>query len=187
VGTTWRLFPGYYPGGFNLETGTFYLEPGIYHVAGGYDLVGGIPVAFRAAGGGVSLISVDPGGTTVGGGILIFNDHHPTLADGSIILQGGSAAFELYPLAIGSIWDDMVIFQSEEVTRDIILNGGGSSMQVRGLIYAPSALIQLSGDTSSLTIDQLIAARVTVSGSGTVVVAFDDGYLPEMEIAGLVE
>jgi hypothetical protein len=187
AGTAWRLYPGYYPGGFNLETGTFYLEPGIYHVAGGYDLVGGIPVSFRAAGGGVSLISVDPGGTTAGGGVLIFNDHHPTLADGSIILQGGSAAFSLYPLAQGSLWDGMVIFQSAEVSNDVVLAGGASSMQVRGVIYAPTALVQLSGDTSSLTVDQLIAARVQISGSGKVTVAFDDSYLPEMDIAGLVE
>jgi hypothetical protein len=188
AGTTWRLYPGYYPGGINLESGTFYLEPGIYHVAGGFDPGGGVgAVSFRAAGAAVSLISVDSGGTTLGGGIMIFNDHHPTQADGAIVLQGGSSAFRLYPLAQGSIWDGIVIFQSSEVTTDLILNGGASSMEVRGLIYAPSATVKLSGDTSSLTIDQLIASQVLISGSGTVTVAFDQSHLPNMEIAGLVE
>jgi hypothetical protein len=33
--TTWRVFPGYYPGGFDLQKGSFLFEPGIYYIGGG--------------------------------------------------------------------------------------------------------------------------------------------------------
>ena len=57
-GTSWRLFPGYYPGGLHFQSGLFYLEPGIYYIGGG-------GLAMNATG--ASLMSVAPGGTTMGG------------------------------------------------------------------------------------------------------------------------
>ena len=68
AGTSWRLFPGYYPGGIQLQAGTFYLEPGIYFIAGG---------GFTVNGNGATAVSVDAGGTTLGGGILLYNSEDP--------------------------------------------------------------------------------------------------------------
>jgi len=51
AGTTWRLYPGYYPGGLKLLAGTFYLEPGIFYLGGGGAQFGG---------NGASVWSVNP-------------------------------------------------------------------------------------------------------------------------------
>jgi Flp pilus assembly protein TadG len=189
-GETWRLFPGYYPGGINLEGGTFYLEPGIYYVAGGTKLQGAkTPVAFRTAGGGVNVISVDPGGTALGGGILIFNGTHPKADPGEIVIQGGESEIRLWPLDQGTPWDKIVIFQHRDITLSVRIVGGTSTLDLRGIIYAPSAGVIVEGNESTLTLDQIIAQTISIKGSSpsTITVAYDADFLPSFRLAGLVE
>jgi hypothetical protein len=179
AGTTWRLSPGYYPGGINLEAGTFYLEPGIYYVAGG---------GFRIAGGGASVTSVDSGGTTLGGGILIFNGEHATAADGQVVLQGGDAGVNLWPLNDGSLWDSMIVFQDRDVCLDMSIVGASSSMQVRGVIYVPCGKVVVEGNGGTVVTDQIIAFRFQMKGNiGSLTVAFDENFIPDVSYAGLVE
>jgi hypothetical protein len=189
AGTTWRLYPGYYPGGINLEAGTFYLEPGIYHVAGGFDPGGGVGVvSFRIAGGGASVTSTATSGTTVGGGILIFNGEHATLPDGKIVLQGGAAGVNLWPLDDGSVWDKIVVFQDRDVCTDMSIVGASSSMQVRGVIYVPCGTVVAEGNGGAVVTDQIIANRFQMKGNiGSLTVSYDDDFLPEATFAGLVE
>jgi hypothetical protein len=196
-GTTWRLFPGYYPGGIDLRSGTFLLEPGIYYVAGGCresdcPRTGtGERRSFRAAGSGVTLRSVDSGGTTAGGGVLIFNGRHsatPPWPDGQIVLQGGNSDWTLLPLDQDTPWDNMVIFQHRAITQTISVVGGSSSMATRGIMYAAGAHILAQGNTGTLLVDQLIGDTVRVAGNGgTVNVAYNWDYLPLLRWAGLVE
>ena len=62
--TTWRLYPGYYPGGLVLQGGTYYLDPGIYYLGGGGMTLGA---------NGVVVTSVASGGTALDFGVLFYN------------------------------------------------------------------------------------------------------------------
>jgi Flp pilus assembly protein TadG len=186
AGQTWRIYPGYYSGGLDLGASTnnparFLLEPGVYYIGGG---------GFNGANS--VLTSVDPGGLTLGGGVLIFNTTLPNGSGaGPVTLNGGTAGLSLYPLdgaGVYAPYDRMVIYQDRDVALDVTINGGSSDMQVRGLIYAPAAQIRVNGSTGTITVDQIIASTFNVNGSdGTINVAQDAGFLPELNLAGLVE
>ena len=79
----WILYPGLYPAGLNVSTGTTaYLMPGIYWIGGG---------GMRISNGG-SLISIanvadantNPALATWGGGVMIYNTSLPTATAGDI-------------------------------------------------------------------------------------------------------
>jgi hypothetical protein len=215
AGQTWRVFPGYYPGGLDLggacidgpDAGTscdsttdtwttFLLEPGLYYVGGG---------GFRSANAG--LVSVDTDGTTLGGGVLIFNSNHPdgTPLPRQLILQGGFAQVQLWPLVgDGELadYDRFVVYQDRDLPVvtpcadagpgstlcEVQILGGDSDMDVRGIIYAPSAHVRVEGNAGTLTLDQAIANTFSIKGGGgTINVAFDEDFLPTLQYAGLVE
>lgn len=199
--TTWRLYPGYYPGGLELQRGTFYLEPGVYYIGGG---------GFRAGGGSgpgtLSVISVDAGTATYGGGVLLYNTEdylfHDACADGTatsplvqcidpIILNGGSAPVDLKPLDDGSDWDGLVIFQDRNLNYagdDVQINGGNSDMEVAGTIYVPSGDVKVNGNAGTLTLDQVIAWTFKINGNGGEIdVLYRSGVTAHVSGAGLVE
>jgi Flp pilus assembly protein TadG len=186
AGETWRIYPGYYPGGLDLSgSGSnptmFLLEPGVYYIGGG---------GFNGANSGMT--SVDPGGLTLGGGVLIFNTTLPDGAGaGPVILNGGTAGVNLYPLeGTGAYapFDRMVIYQDRDVDEDVVLNGGSTDMAVRGLIYAPAAEIRVNGSGATVTVDQIIASTFNINGGGgTISIEQDSDFLPELVLAGLVE
>jgi hypothetical protein len=190
AGQTWRVYPGYYPGGIDFggsttNPPTYLLEPGVYWIGGG---------GFRVVN--ASLYSVDPGKDQddgVGGGILIFNSTHPDdlAVPEKIVLQGGIAQVRLWPLeGIGDLadYDRMVIYQDRDVTLDVEVHGGGSLSEVRGVIYAPTAHIFARGNTGTLTLDQAIASTFEIRGNGgNINVAYDADFIPAHHYAGLVE
>ena len=186
-GTTWRLYPGYYPGGIKLQAGTFYMEPGIYHLAGG---------GFTAVSTGVTLVSTDPGGTTLGGGVLFFNTTHANMANGAISMGGNGNSFDLWPLGgldenceIGPSggWNRYMIFQDPAVTDLMKISGGGNYNSARGLILAPTAEVQMNGGGGELTIDAVIAYTFKVNGNeGTINVLYDNCALPTFTGYGLI-
>ena len=187
--TTWRLYPGYYPGGIKLQGGTFYFEPGIYHLAGG---------GLQAAGSGVTVLSVEPGGTTLGGGILLFNTTHAISANGAIQLGGNGAIFNLHPLGgfnencdseeeLGP-WERYLIFQDPAVTNEVIINGGDNEMNARGLIVATTANVKVNGGTGTLYMDGIIAYTFQINGNGgNINVLYDACGLPKFTGYGLIE
>jgi hypothetical protein len=181
----WRLFPGLYPGGLNLQNATFLLEPGIYYIAGG---------GFRTSN--ATVITVDEGGTTPGGGMLIFNTDTANAEAGQIVAQGGGNNWRLYPLNYdplncssgGEPWDRMLIFQDRHVTETVEIVGGGTDAWARGLIYAPAAKVVIeAAPGTTLTIDAVISDTIQIKGNGTVNVEFNECFLPSSSIAGLVE
>ena len=200
AGRTWRIFAGYYPGGLDLrgDDASYLLEPGVYYIGGG---------GFRVANAG--LTSVDPGGMTLGGGVLIFNSDHPsgTPLPKQIVLQGGSAPVNLWPLVgtgVYADYDRFVLYQDRDLPTpptllcdtsdggsalcDVRIVGGASDMDVRGIVYAPSSHVSARGSTGTLTIDQVIADTFEIRGNGgTINVANDTDFLPTLEFAGLVE
>ncbi len=196
-GQTWRVFPGYYPGGLDFGAGTYLFEPGVYYVAdGGFRVANAAALSVDACDLSDPLNPVcfdqDDG---VGGGILIVNSTHPSGATSpnKVVLQGGSAEVMLWPL-IGTDfpgyidYDRFVIFQDRAITLDVEVHGGGSDSQVRGIIYAPTAHVLVQGNNGTLTVDQLIASTIAVRGDvGTINIAYDDDFLPMFQYAGLVE
>lgn len=199
-GRTYRLFPGYYPGGLNLGKGIFYLEPGIYYVGGG---------GFRAANGNVQ--SVDAAGSTFGGGVLIYNTEAYEFTDecaagtatnpavqciDAVILNGGTTGVNLLPLDDGSDWDGLVVFQdrnlvvslSDPSLTDVQINGGGSTMEVAGTIYVPSGDVVVNGSSGTLTLDQVIGWRFQINGNGgTIEILYRSGVTAQVSGVGLVE
>ncbi len=188
-GTSWRLYPGYYPGGIKLQGGTFYFEPGIYHLAGG---------GLQAAGSDVIVLTVGPGGFTLGGGILMFNTTHENFANGAIQLGGSGATFNLHPL--GGLnedcdaneeldpWERYLIFQDPAVTNEIVINGGSNDMSARGLIFAPTANVKVNGGTGTLTIDGIVADTFQINGNGGNINVVNDACgLPKFTAYGLIE
>ena len=185
-GTTWRLYPGYYPGGIKLQAGTFYLEPGIYHLAGG---------GFVAVSTGVSVTSTDPGGTTLGGGVLLHNTTHAIKANGPIQIGGNGNSFNLWPL--GGLtetcdgpaegWNRYLIFQDPANSLEISISGGGNVNSARGLILAPTANVKMNGGGGTLTIDAVIAYTFKVNGNeGTINVLYNPCALPTFQGYGLI-
>ena len=177
--STWRLFPGYYPGGLRFQGGTYYLEPGIYYMGGG---------GFAMNGTSVSITSVDAGTTSLGGGVLLYNGNHDTAASGTITLNGGGSETHLYPLDDGSEWDGIGVFQDREVCEDATFNGADTVLEIRGLIYIPCGLLTANGNGGSIIVDQIVADTFKMTGSGgSLTVAFDEDFLPTLSVAGLVE
>jgi len=199
AGTIWRLHPGYYPGGIMLQAGTFYFEPGIYYLGGG---------GLQIAGVGATALSVDSGGTTLGGGVMIFNGEAEAFssqcAAGTapnpsvqcimpIILNGSTAQIDFLPLDDGSNFDGLVIYQDRDLSvaggPDLQINGSTSETQVRGTIYVPAGDVQANGSGGQVaTVDQVIAYRFLVNGSGgTINILFDTDNVVTFSAAGLVE
>ena len=202
IGTEWILSPGLYPGGLNLSTGTFYLKPGIYYVAGGGISIGGQDATAYSADttGNISL-----SGDAVGG-VLFFNTDHPSVGWKPVSLNAGYADFELLPLDQpasdpDSIFNGIIIFNDRDYPTDpsikaVTLNGGGSNFDLRGTVYAPGGTVYVNGNSATdadgnpleFTLDQVIAYRYTLNGNGGSILALNDGnYVFELNAAGLIE
>lgn len=180
----WRMYPGLYPGGIDLQAGTYYLEPGIYYIGGG---------GFQAGGNGVTLYSVAAGGTSRGGGILLYNGEIEGSAIDKVVLNGSDANIGLLPLDIGSRWDGLVIFQARidiggNSVDDVTINGGSSEMEVAGTIYVPDGQVRVNGSGGTIIVDQIIADQFQVTGKGgTIRVLYREPFLFKLIAAGLVE
>lgn len=198
AGLSWVLYPGLYPGGIWAKGGvTLYLTPGIYWIGGG-----GFQVTNNS-----SLISVNsetdrtPATCTAGatppcvngGGIMIYNSQLSNSAAGPVSLGGGGATLNLQPYAYTfgspSTTIPLVIFQDRTVSLTVTLNGSDSqAAMVRGIVYAPLALVQVNGSNSVFSMDQVIADMFKINGSGgTVNVLREEGVDAKISAVGLVE
>jgi hypothetical protein len=190
-GTTWRIYPGLYPGGIDIQGGNFYFEPGIYWIGGGGVSVNGV---------GSLIESVDAGTTTVGGGILFYNTEITGSPIGAINLNGASANMHLFPLDMPasqweSSWNGLIIYQDRDFDYggptgyDVTINGNTSvGMDVRGTIYVPSGQVRVNGDQGDIVMDQIIADSMLINGNiGDMLVLRDQDYIYQFTAAGLVE
>jgi hypothetical protein len=191
----WVLYPGLYPAGLDLKSGTVYLTPGIYWIGGG---------GFSASND-VSIISVDNENDRIkadcttypctgGGGVMIYNSKLPASPAGPISIGGGGATLSLMPInyAYGTTFIDIVLFQDRTVALggdDITLNGSSAAAnEIRGIVYAPQGDVKVNGSSSVFTLDQIIAWTFKVDGSGgTVNVLRQTGVDAKIEAVGLVE
>jgi len=186
--TTWRLYPGVYPGGITTLGGNFYFEPGIYWIGGG---------GVSLSGGGSLIQSVDVGGTTEGGGVLFYNTALSGSAFAPIYLDGASANMHLLPLNMPastwqSTWNGLIIYQDRDYWidgDDVTVNGNASvGMDVRGTIYLPSGDVKINGNDGDLVMDQVIARTFKVNGNdGDILALKDTDNIYKFNAAGLVE
>jgi Putative Flp pilus-assembly TadE/G-like len=188
AGTRWRLFPGTYPGGLKLLAGTFFLEPGIYYLAGG---------GLSAGGNGVVVESVDPGSTATGpdAGVLFYNTSDsdvtctafPGACGAGITLNGSGASVVLDPY-LEDPYKGMVIFQDRTLNATLVLDGSSSGLNVTGTVYAPLATVQVNGSNSTATDLQIIAYDFVFNGSGgNMTVGYDAGSFLHIRGSGLVK
>lgn len=190
-GERYRMYPGYYPGGLQLNNGTFYMEPGIYWIAGG---------GWGMSGGGANVIAVDAGTTTPGGGVLIFNGEESTFHDqcaanptfnagcfGGISWNGSSATIDIRAIT-STGYAGLVIYQDRNNTKEIFANGASSTLNLSGTIYAASALVRINGSSSSSVAAQIISLDFQINGSGGALnVTYDSDGLFQLDGVGLVE
>ncbi|MGI9577594.1 MAG: hypothetical protein ACR2OH_05315, partial [Microthrixaceae bacterium] len=193
--TTWRLFPGMYPGGIKLQGGSFLLEPGVYYLGGG---------GLTITGNGTLTQSVNSGTSTYGGGVLFYNTELPNpevpaateSGFGPIVLDGSSANINLLPLDMTSggykPFNGLIVYQDrnfEAGGADLTINGNASlGMDVRGTIYLPSGDVKVNGNQGALVMDQTIAMTYDVLGNqGNVLALKETNYIYQFTAAGLVE
>jgi Putative Flp pilus-assembly TadE/G-like len=189
-GKIYRIFPGYYPGGIETSRATVYMDPGVYWIGGG-----GISVKSVGGQNGllISKTSGDNTGTNPTGGVLIYNSVPLSgTGYGQISLNGGAGAtLALHPIQSG-LYKGMVIFVDRVAAfggvDDIDLNGGGSTLEVIGTIYAPTGTVKFNGSSTDVISAQIICYNFQVNGSGA---SFTLDYNPDnlfhLKGVGLVE
>jgi len=194
---TVRIFPGVYWGGLKLkETSddlTVYMEPGIYYMAGG-----GFEVA-----GELVLRSVTAGGTTYGGGVMIYNDDIDSRRNecavktppagvciGPIDFQNTAPTgdVDLHSITTTS-YAGLLMFQDRAATSQppVKITGHGN-MTLQGTIYLPKADFDYGGNGAGEVLNaQVIADEFKVNGNGSLTVTYDPGDIVKLRGIGLVQ
>ena len=161
TGNTSVVFqPGVYVGGLEVvANGSAELLPGIYIMQGG---------GFEMSG----------NGDVIAEGVMIYL---MSGSDSGGIKITGNGSASLSPPASGP-YRGISLFQQRSYTEDIHLSGNGD-MRVTGMVYAPAAEVNLSGNGSGDVYGgAIIANSVAVSGNGNVTVDREHAppVMPEM-------
>jgi hypothetical protein len=115
-----------------------------------------------------------------GNGVMFYND-----ASGGTISFSGSGSLTLTPPTSGP-YQGITIYQDRANSSPVALSGS-SSFQLAGTIYTPDALVAISGSAGMNAGSQIIADRMTLSGSGDVTVAWGNFPHPNAKDIRLVE
>jgi hypothetical protein len=146
------IAPGIYPSISVGGSARLTLQPGIYVIAGGG-------------------FSVSGSGSVSGTGVLIYNagsnySGGPGNAFGSLAISG-SGTLNLTAPTTGP-YAGIVVFQSRDNTRAISLSGGALAGLNGGTVYAPAAMLSLSGSTQiggSGSISSLVVGTLSLTGA----------------------
>ena len=155
-------------GSVNLGgSSTLTINPGLYtaiSVSGSAKLTMN-PGIYEIAGGGFSVIN---SAQVTGSGVTIYNagSKYPTGTGGTYgaISFSGEAVVKLSAPTTGT-YAGIVIFQSRDNTQELSF-GGSAAPDLNGLVYAPAALVSVSG-TVQLQQTALVADGLQVAGSGS--------------------
>lgn len=163
------LSPGTYYGGFRSNCGcTITLQPGVYVMAGG---------GFTKSG----------GANFVGDGVTIYATENPTNPTGNGAPRPfnltGSGTLDLSPPTSG-IYQGITLWQDAAITDDF--NMTGSSDLIRGILYAPGAQLDISGNTQFGTV-QIVVNSFELSGSAPLVLTYGEFRTFEAPKVVLVE
>jgi Flp pilus assembly protein TadG len=197
---SYRLYPGFYPGGLAFQGGTFYLEPGIYWIGGG---------GYSQPGNGAMVMSVDPGGTTCtpatpgpsSCGVLVYlgQDPDPTIqagcpASGSTgcfagwSMNGAAANFELQAIQFGPYQNMVIYIDRSFPNASLTLNGSATNFALTGTVYAPRTNVTVNGNGATSLSAQFIAWDFTAKGnSGAINVPYTADAFFHLKGIGLVQ
>jgi streptogramin lyase len=155
--------------------GSYTINPGIYsqiNVSGSANLTMN-PGIYIIEGGGVAISG---GASVTGTGVLIYNagSNYPN-SGGSFggITLSGSGAFNLSAPNSGP-YAGVLIFQSRQNTRALSISGSILT-GLNGTIYAPSALLSLSGDAQLQSLLDVGMLNVSGGAALTQIAAGSDG------------
>ena len=184
---TYSLSPGIFYGGWDIRNNvTLHLQPGVYIIAGG-----GIKLN---AGGSITSVSTATG---LPAPIMIFNTDNPAYpcpgspqyACQQSVDFTASSTLTVRGVASGPyrgilIWQDGTASGSNEP----VTLGGQTNLNIAGTVYAPKALVTLSGGSSGVGIAsiQIIAWRFNITGGATLTMPYDPRELYRLEQKGLV-
>jgi hypothetical protein len=199
-----ELQPGVYYGGWEIGANAdIRLQPGIYIIAGG-----GIKVT---GSGSIQSVTDGTGNPTR---VFIYSTDNPfykdtcmvsggpehqcqgsidLVATGDLRMKGLSQTEPCPDYSASPIcpWAGMLIWQDGKGSRpdQPVTLGGQANLEISGTIYAPSALVTLSGGSSGSGIAavQIISWQWTVSGGGGLFMPYDPGELYKFSQKGLVE
>jgi hypothetical protein len=154
------LQPGVYTGGIDVSgQASVFLMPGIYILQGGG-------------------LSISGGATVVGNGVMIFNS--PLNANQGIHVTGQGSLALSGPTS--GVYKGIALFQAPGAGSPLTVDGQGS-ITVQGIIYAPSATAEISGNGQLTVLNdlddgvkaQLVVFDLNVVGNGTVAVSGGTG------------
>jgi hypothetical protein len=151
--------PGIYPSISVSGSATLTMNPGLYVIAGGG-------------------FSVTGNGNVTGNGVTIYNTGTSFLNSGGTfgnITLSGNGNITLMPMGSGT-YAGILIFQARDNTKTISLSGNGMVMP-DGVIYAPSAAVNMTGngqfngslDVNTLTLTGSSIAQLSGDSNGNVV------------------
>jgi Flp pilus assembly protein TadG len=199
-----RIYPGVYYGGLKLrqtsaaDTLVVYMEPGIYYMAGG-----GFEVS-----GQLTLRTVSSGGTTLGGGVLVYNSDDQQYRSNCAAGTGSpgkpclvaidfqntdSSDIDLLPYELAP-YENLLFFQD----RNAVPAGGGqqpamsidgrATMSLSGTIYLPKADFNYSGNGNGEILNaQVICDEFSITGNGTLSITYDPDEVFQFHSIGLVQ
>ena len=202
-----RVFsPGIYQGGIELRNSSIaLLRPGIYVIQGG-----GLQVGAQA-----SVLSVSAGVTTPSAswaadcpanacGVMIYNTSGATAMGQVSVAAGSTLRLRAYdPDAVPGggvadfenilVWQDANPVPTSSYAQPIVQLNGGGNVDIRGTVYAPSAKVEMGGnsggsggDVVNLTL-QFISWDLEFRGNSAFTFYFNDEEFARPIDYGLVE
>lgn len=171
----WYLRSGVYPGGLELNGGTYFLEPGVFFMGGGGLEVKGEASVYTVASKPVSVTPLP----AVSHGVLIYNSElpgtGPSGAAGDVRINGSGADIKVLEYQ-GPVedWRGLTLWQDKNVTDEMTINGSDSYLELAGTIYAPTAEVKVNGSSpdlcpgsveAQLIMDAIIAYEFHVTGA----------------------
>lgn len=201
------LQPGIYRGGIELRNSSIaLLRPGIYVIQGG-GLQIGAQASVLSVAAGVSAPSANWATTDCPAnacGVLIYNTSGAT-AMGQVSVAAGSTlrlrAYDPDAIIGGGIpdfeniliWQDANPIPTSSYEQPIVRLNGGGNVDIRGTVYAPSAKVEMGGnsggsggDTVNLTL-QFISWDLEFRGNSAFTFFFNDDEFARPIDYGLVE
>jgi hypothetical protein len=168
------LSPGVYQMGISIPatgTGSITMQPGIYYMqGGGFNYTGSV--------------------TIQGNGVLIYN---APATSTDVVSITGPGSVTLSP-PTGGAYSNIAIWQDRASNAPVTLTGNGS-MNITGTIYAASAPLNITSNSSGGIISpsantigsQYVSSDLTLSGNSNTTINFTGGAVPAVRLLGLVE